>query len=405
MRIFAIFFHPRVDFTAVGGAEKRFLRVLKVWDGKGVAVTVVESSPRLVSACCPSFETREIASPVSAYGKGVYSIYLEWVLWVVKTCIRCPSILKEKRQDIILSPNNTLPNLIVAYFVHVLSRLPLVVTVHHFDFPNAGEKANLASAYHIYRDAGFGKTIALVKALTFSIMLALVKRADMLITVSNYTARFLLKNDIPKDEISVSGNGIDTDLIEQSKAEKKVYEGIFVGRISRDKGVFDLVQIWKLIVADEPDFKLLVVGKGPDMAKLKELIRDSGLSSNIILKGSCTDKNLFALMKASKVFLFPSRFEGWGLAVAEALACGLPVVSYDIPALREIFGECKSVFLVPIGNIRKFTETAAKILENGNFAAFEKISKEYIKRFNWEEVGSKDLEIISALAQQRVSKD
>jgi glycosyltransferase involved in cell wall biosynthesis len=394
LRIFAVFFHPRADFTAVGGAEKRFLRVLKVWGGKGVDVSVVESSPALVSACCPSFETREIASPVSAYGKGLNSIYLEWVLWVVKACIRCSRILKEKRQDIILSPNNTPPNLIVAYFVHVLSRLPLVVTVHHFDFPNTGEKANLASAYRIYRDAGFGSNIALVKALTFSIMLVLVKRADRLITVSNYTARFLLKNDIPKDKIGVSGNGIDTDLIEQSAAEKKIYEGIFVGRISRDKGVFDLVQIWKLIVADKPDFRLVVVGNGPDVAKLKALIRQNGLSSNIILKGRCTDMNLFALMKASKVFLFPSKFEGWGLAIGEALACGLPVVCYDIPALREIFGDCRSVFFVGSNNTAGFARSCQDILSRDDLESLRTISEQYIRRFDWTEVAATDLQFI-----------
>jgi hypothetical protein len=167
LRIFAVFFHPGANFTAVGGAEKRFLRILKAWDGKGVVVSVVESSPRLISACCPSFETSEIGSPVTIYGKGLFSIYLEWMLWVAKACIRCASIAKEKRQDVVLSPNNTLPNLAVAYFLHVLWKLPLVVTVHHFDFPNAGEKANLASAYRIYRDAGFTGTVALVKALTF----------------------------------------------------------------------------------------------------------------------------------------------------------------------------------------------------------------------------------------------
>ena len=357
-------------------------------------VTVIESSPKLVSVCCPSFETREIASPVSAYGRGLYSIYLEWVLWVVKACIRCSSIAKEKGQGIILSPNNTLPNLIVAYFVHVLSGLPLVVTVHHFDFPNTGEKANLASAYRIYRDAGFGNIIALVKALTFSIMLALVKRADTLITVSNYTARFLLKNNIPKDKINVSGNGIDIDLIEQSKAEKKVYEGIFVGRISRDKGVFDLVQTWKLIVAEEPDFKLLVVGKEPDMARLERLIKESGLSSNIILKGSCTDKNLFALMKASKIFLFPSRFEGWGLAVGEALACGLPVVCYGIPALCEIFGDCRSVFFVASNDTAGFARSCEDILFRDDLESLRIISEQYVRRFDWTDVAAADLQFI-----------
>jgi glycosyltransferase involved in cell wall biosynthesis len=315
-------------------------------------------------------------------------------LWIAKACIRCPSIAKEKRQDVILSPNNTLPNLVVAYFVHVLSRMPLVVTVHHFDFPNTDEKANFASTYRIYREVGFGNITALIKALTFSIMLALVKRADRLITVSEYTARFLVENGIPVEKINVSGNGIDTDLIEQSKAERKKYEGIFVGRISRDKGVFDLVQIWKLIVARKSDSRLLMVGNGPDLTSLKEVIEENGLSSNIILKGTCTDRELFALMKASKVFLFPSRFEGWGLAVGEALACGLPIVCYDIPALREIFGECRSVFFVASSDIVGFAKSCEHILLRGDLGELRIASREYVRRFDWTDVAAADLQFI-----------
>lgn len=394
MRILAVFFHPGANFTAVGGAEKRFLQVLKVWNQKDVEVIVAESNPKLVSSLSSHFETIEISSPISASGKGLYSIYLEWVLWVVKACLRCPSIARRKKPDVLLSPNNTLPNLLVAYFVHVLSKVPLVVTVHHFDFPELEKKANVASTYRVYKKAGFSSSVAFVKALTFSMMLGFVKRSDVCITVSNYTARFLLKNGISRDKICVSGNGVDIDSIEQVKPEKKVYDGIFVGRISRDKGIFDLVQIWRRVTARKPESKLVVVGQGPDLLKLEDLIEDNNMSTNMILTGSCRNAELYALLKASKVFLFPSRFEGWGLAVGEALGAGLPVVCYDIPALREVFGECRSVFFTRVGDVERFAQTIVKIFEEKGLAELEAVSKEFAQRFNWEEVALKDLDTI-----------
>jgi len=397
VRILAVFFHPGANFTAVGGAEKRFLQVLKVWNKKDVEVIVAESNPKLVSSLSSHFETIEISSPISASGKGLYSIYLEWVLWIAKACLRCPSIARRKKPDVLLSPNNTLPNLLVAYFVHVLSKVPLVVTVHHFDFPELEKKANVASTYRVYKKAGFSSSVAFVKALTFSMMLGFVKRSDVCITVSNYTARFLLKNGISRDKIYVSGNGVDIDLIEQVKPEKGVYDGIFVGRISRDKGIFDLVHIWKRVAAWKPDSRLVIVGQGPDLPKLKKLIDSSCMSSNIMLKGGCSDAELYVLLKASKVFLFPSRFEGWGLAVGEALGAGLPVVCYDIPALREVFGECRSVFFTRVGDVARFAQTVEKIFEESGLAKLEAVSKEFARRFNWEEVALKDLDTIEDL--------
>jgi glycosyltransferase involved in cell wall biosynthesis len=135
------------------------------------------------------------------------------------------------------------------------------------------------------------------------------------------------------------------------------------------------------------------VGNGPDSAKMKELVETSHIWQ-IVLKGSCTDSEMYSLMKVSKTFLFPSMFEGWGLAVGEALACGLPVVCYDIPALSEIFGACESVFFVPVGNIEMFAEYVEGILQDGDFEELGRTSKRYAKRFAWERVALEDLQII-----------
>jgi len=394
MRIFAVFFHPTTHFTAVGGAEKRFIRVLKIWGTERVSITVVDPDPTLISRNCPSCNVISMPGPLQSMGKGLFSIYLQWLFWIVKAFFLCPSLLKRGNHNVILAPNNTLPNLIIAYWLHLVSGLPLCAIVHHMDFPYADTKANFASVYRVYRRTHFSMPVAFAKALTFLLILALVKRSDICISVSSYTASFLLKNSVSSQKIRVSGNGVDFEIIDRIKVPRKLYEGIFVGRIARDKGVFDLVKVWRRIIVTRPDARLMIVGSGPDSLKLEEIAEKSGVSSKIILQGSCDDSELYTLMKASKTFLFPSMFEGWGLAVGEALACGLPVICYDIPALREIFGECRSAFLVPIGDTRKFAETAENILERKDLDELEKASKEYARRFKWEKVALDDLQIV-----------
>lgn len=400
MRIFAVFFHPTAHFTAVGGAEKRFIRVLKIWGIKRVSITVVDPDPTLISKNCPSCNITAVPGPLPFMGKGLFSIYLEWFFWIVKAFFLCPTLVKRGDCSVILAPNNTLPNLAIAYWLHLASGLPLSVIVHHMDFPNVNVKANFASAYRVYRKAHFSVLVAFAKALTFLLILALVKRSDICISVSNYTASFLLKNGVSSQKILVSGNGVDFEMIDRFKAPRKLYDGIFVGRIARDKGVFDLVKIWGQIVSARPESRLMIVGSGPDSLKLRQLTEESGVSSRIILRGSCEDSELYTLMKASRTFLFPSMFEGWGLAVGEALACGLPVVCYDIPALREIFGECRSAFFVPIGDTQRFAETMEKVLEKRDLGELERISREYAKRFNWEKVASDDLQTIRTLVHR-----
>jgi len=68
------------------------------------------------------------------------------------------------------------------------------------------------------------------------------------------------------------------------------------------------------------------------------LVRQHGVEANTKFLGFLDNEEKYRAVKASRVFLFPSSNESWGIVVAEALACGLPVVAFDIPATRK-FGE------------------------------------------------------------------
>jgi len=405
MQIFAIFFHPSPKFTAVGGAEKRFLCVLDEWHRKGIHIVVVDSQPGLLKkygegSCC---EVVSLPIPFGIKAEKWFLIYLGWLLWLVKATFVCTLLIKRKNCDVILSPNNTLPNLATAVLLRFISRKPLCVVVHHFDFLHVNEKANFWQAYLGYRKTEYNKLLALIKALSSFMTLALLKYADACISVSWSTAKLLVANGIPKNKIYISGNAVNMEYIDSIKDGEKIYDGIFVGRISRDKGIFDLIQSWREISKKVQSLKLVIIGSGPDSYELKRRINDLNLKENIFFMGPCGDDELFRLMKSSRVFILPSLFEGWGISIAEALACGLPVICYDIPAVREVFGACKSVFLVPAKNINKLTSTILEVM-NVNLKELAIFSKEYVKSFSWNAVALKDLKIIKQTLKYFYSK-
>jgi len=395
MQILSIFFHPRPSITALGGAEKRFLETSKTWIEKGIKMTVIEPEPSLSSGLVVYSEICK--TPLSRYfEKSWIKIYVEWIMWTLRACFKGVSIAKNQKPNMVLATNNTLPNLIPAYFIQTICHLPLCVIVHHIDIPSPNIRANPIKIYHMYRKIKYDTPTSLIKTLALWIIISIIKHSNICIAVSRSTANTLLKNNIPLKKVHVSGNGVNINHIESFKFNgNKNYDGVFVGRISKEKGVFSLLNVWQRVTQVKSDAKLAIIGSGVELPKIKKNIKEKHLENNIIVLGPCTDKDMYAAMKASKVFIFPSLLEGWGLAVAEALACGLPAICYDIPAIKEIFGNCGSVFLVPAGDINKLASTVLKVLRM-NARRLGKISKTYIKRFDWEKVAIKDLEILKS---------
>jgi len=397
MKVLSIFFHPGVNFTALGGAERRFFEVMKVWIKKGVRVTVIDSNPDLLTEEMENLEVIDLPAPFHYRGMNLLLMYFEWVSWALKACLLCPSILRKGGFNVILSPNNTLPTLLVAYFMHLTSRLPLCIIVHHMDFPFQNKRVSFRSVYYLYRKAQYNGLISFIKTVAFFCMLGIIRRSNVCIAVSNFTAEFLVANGVFGNKVFVSGNGVNVDYIDSFEVKGKMFDGIFVGRIARDKGIFDLVKAWERVVERKKESKLVIVGSGPDFVKLKKIVEKERLERNIVIKGRCDDEVMYSLMKASRVFILPSMFEGWGITLAEALACGLPVICYDIPALCEVFGECDSVFFVKMGNVNMLTEAIFRVLDHGDLDSFTRISRDFVKRFSWENVAFNDLRIIGKM--------
>ena len=120
---------------------------------------------------------------------------------------------------------------------------------------------------------------------------------------------------------------------------------IFTGRLVPHKGVDGIV---RALASLPDDVHLIVVGRGPRLSDLLGLARRLGVEERSHFLPSVTDEELPAYLRAADLFVFPSvnRLEGFGLAVAEAMACGLPVVIADMPGVREVIDPGREGLLV-----------------------------------------------------------
>lgn len=194
------------------------------------------------------------------------------------------------------------------------------------------------------------------------------------------------------------GGGVDLNFIDSIPNQSKIYEACFVGRLSQQKGVDDLLEIWRRVVDQKPAARLAFIGWGHPGQKEAFLgqIEQTGLKKNIEFLGFLDGAEKYKVVKSSKLLLFPSQYESFGIVVLEALAAGVPVIAYDLDVLKENFGEV--VFLVPRGRIDVFAQKVLDLLNEGSeIMSLVDRGRRLAARFDWGQLGSDTFNYIRGL--------
>jgi len=197
----------------------------------------------------------------------------------------------------------------------------------------------------------------------------------------------LKKRDFPESLLYVIKPGLT--LASPDPSESSEYDAIFLGRIHPSKGIDDLFPIWQKVLKNKHEAKLGLIGKGDQktMNFYQAKIDEHGLSKNIKMLGFLPDNDVYKLLSTTRLMIFPSHEEGYGMAVAEALANGCRVVSYDLPVLKKEFGD--SVVRVPCYNLDIFAE---KVIEYFECSDEENTEPQAIR--TWEQASKEEFEII-----------
>lgn len=210
-------------------------------------------------------------------------------------------------------------------------------------------------------------------------------RKRLIYTHYNQKPRLLRMGYRDEDLFFVS-NGVDLKAPASVPDQAKTYDVAWVGRVHKQKGIEDLIATLAFLKKEVPAFKAIMVGDLRQM--LAPQVAAQGLSDCVEFSGYVSEAEKFRLLKASRVFLMPSKYESWGIVVGEALAAGLPVVAYRLEAYPPVFGDLLR-YVAPF-DCQAFAE-AAKDEVNRVRAGERRVDPGQLSRFiqenSWEAVG------------------
>lgn len=157
-----------------------------------------------------------------------------------------------------------------------------------------------------------------------------------------------ISGNVPRGKMLIVYNGIDTERFQSNRRARHTLRHdiqrtatapvlLAVGRFAPAKDYPNLFAALTHVIKAKPEVQLWIAGTGPCEPEYKALVNELGIRDNVTFLGVRND--VPELMSAADVFVLPSAWEGFGLAVAEAMACELPVVATDCGGVREVVGQ------------------------------------------------------------------
>lgn len=230
-------------------------------------------------------------------------------------------------------------SIIGAYLVARLLRSPLVVMIHHVD------------------ESILGALRGESNQLQWKLATRAMQSSLGILTLENGTNLEQLRDVLPKVRTASVPSGVShgTKSAEPPRPDARIYEteGLFVGSLDNRKGVTFLPEIWRRVVDKLPHARLTIIGSGrPAIRKtLLDCIAALKLTRNIRLVGWVDEPTKRAYYLNARIFISTSLNEGFGLAMADALLQGVPVIAWDLRQYSHFGG---SILRVKLGDVDTF---------------------------------------------------
>jgi glycosyltransferase involved in cell wall biosynthesis len=227
-----------------------------------------------------------------------------------------------------------------------------------------------------------------------SLELVTNQNLDLYITVSEKDRQMLLNSGIDADAIELIYNTIELDIAAISgdnvllkkqfnlPPESIVFTG--VGRLVPQKGFDILIEAFQKVASQIPQVHCLIIGEGEDKEKLSGQIRASGLENRIHLVGYQDRQNVLSIVKASDIFVMPSRYEGTPIALLEAAALARPILATCAGGIPELVTHEQHAYLVPTHDPAALAQGFVRLAQNRNYAQMlgENAQRRVSERFN-----------------------
>ncbi|ADL69882.1 glycogen synthase [Thermoanaerobacterium thermosaccharolyticum DSM 571] len=327
----------------------------------------------------------------SSSGNMIVKGYKEWDIIKKNSLDKLQKVLGPLSIDVAMVKDPITSNIVhchtwytfmAGFLAKMLYDIPLVVTIHSLEPLRPWKEEQLGNGYHL--STWMEKTG--------------IEAADRIIAVSNDSKKDIMKcYNVPEDKIEVIYNGIDLNQYKKTgvNVARKKYgiDGryiLFVGRISRQKGIIHLIDAVKYL---PQDVKVVLCASTPDTEEIKmEMEEKVKLYPNIIwIDKMVTKEEIIELYSNAEVFVCPSIYEPFGIINLEAMACNTPVVASATGGIKEVVVDGETGFLVEPGNPEDLAEHIKKLLDDRELAAtFGANGRKRVEEmFSWESIAKK----------------
>lgn len=234
-----------------------------------------------------------------------------------------------------------------------------------------------------------GSDVSNIRAFHRRVAPFILSKADAVTCVSEALAQ-RLQEQVPGDySVQAIHNGIDYSFWHVSENERKEAEQacfVSVGALKHVKGHDLLVRAFQQVIARYPGARLQIVGDGPECDHYKSLIEELDLDASVELRGWLPPQKVRESLAEATAFVFPSRHEGFGIALVEAMAAGCPVIASRVGGVPEVVSGADAQ-LVPSESPKALADAMVSALDNSDWREnASRLVQKCARQFRWERV-------------------
>lgn len=232
------------------------------------------------------------------------------------------------------------------------------------------------------------------------------KYADALIAVSkNLKKEVLMNYPVKKEKVFCIPNGVDLEVFKPGNNLDNEKIILYVGRFSLEKGIDLIPKIAKEVLEKNDQVKFLILASGPVLPSIRyvgdefEMLTRKYPGRFLLQKEPIGREELARLYNRCLIYIQPSRYEAFGLAVLEAMACGKAVICSNRGGLPEVVSNAGIV--LPL-NAKKLTKNILRLLDD--FRLRERYVRRAVKRakgFSWNKIAGKTFALYKRLAKEK----
>ncbi len=216
----------------------------------------------------------------------------------------------------------------------------------------------------------------------------IMQKADAVLTVSEHLKQEILSSSIHPKKIIVTYNPVDTDLFSPKTNTAPTNNILFTGRLDNFKGALRCVKAFEKIAEKHPLYTFTIVGDGEDYLPIKNYIEGKSFKEKIVLKGGLSKAEIAKEMQQADFFIFPSRHESFGLVIAEAISCGVPVIVGNQTAPKEYVNKDCGL-LVPPDDVDAMAEAMEQLISTFSLYNTNIMHKQMVVDFGFDAFGKK----------------